>query len=69
MLQQNNSKYHFCDIIIFIYIFSFFKKEKFKITEEHKKRVSLLRQCMIAYGEKDIPDLKDEEFNSSQRNQ
>ena len=52
-------------LALYIYLV-FFKKEKFKITEEHKKRVSLLRQCMIAYGEKDIPDLKDEEFNSSQ---
>ncbi len=52
-------------LALYIY-FVFIKKEKFKITGEHKKRVSLLQRCMIAYGENDIPDLKDEEFSSSQ---
>lgn len=49
-------------LALYIY-FVLIKKEKFKITGEHKKRVSLLQRCMIAYGENDIPDLKDEEFS------
>ena len=42
----------------------FFEKEKFKITEEQKKKYHYYDK--VWYGEKDIPDLKDEEFNSSQ---
>ena len=37
----------------------------FILTEGHKSRVSLLQQCMNIYGEKDIPELKDEKFNST----
>lgn len=38
----------------------------FVLTEKHKSRVSLLQQCMNIYGEMNIPELKDEDFNSTE---
>lgn len=38
---------------------------KFILTEGHKSRVSLLQKCMSIYGVENIPELKDEEFNST----
>ena len=38
----------------------------FVLTEKHKSRVSLLQQCMNIYGEVNIPELKDEDFNSTE---
>jgi hypothetical protein len=38
---------------------------KFVLTEGHKSRVSLLQKCMNTYGVENIPELKDEEFNST----
>lgn len=38
----------------------------FVLTEKHKSRVSLLQQCMNIYGEVNIPELKDEVFNSTE---
>ena len=42
------------------------EKQTFTLTEKHKTRVSLLQQCMNMYGVVDIPELKDEEFNSTE---
>ena len=42
------------------------EEQKFTLTEKHKTRVSLLQQCMNMYGVVDIPELKDEEFNSTE---
>ena len=52
-------------VILFI-IFGFKKETKLKLTEEHIERVSLLQQCMKAYGVKIIPQLKEKKFDSSQ---
>ena len=42
------------------------KEETFKITEEHITRVSLLQQWMEKYGVKDLPELKEEKYNSTE---
>lgn len=43
------------------------KEEQFlKVTSKHKSRVSSLQECMKLYGRKEIPDLKEVIFNSTE---